>query len=107
MPFGLSEKAVSAICAVLAQFPQVEEAILYGSRAKGNYRDGSDIDLALKGDGLNLDILNAIAWRLDDLLLPQKIDLAIYSRIKNPDLLSHIDRVGKTFYKQDQRPATQ
>ncbi len=100
MPFGLSDKAIHAIHNVLKQFPEVEEAVIYGSRAKGNYREGSDIDLTLKGNNLTLDTLNAISWRLDDLLLPQKIDLSIYKHIKNSDLIDHIQRVGKTLYKK-------
>lgn len=100
MPFGLSDKAIHAITDVLKQFPDVEEAVLYGSRAKGNFRDGSDIDLTLKGEMLNLDTLNAISWRLDDLLLLQRIDLSIYKHIKNPDLIEHTERVGKTLYKK-------
>jgi predicted nucleotidyltransferase len=100
MPFGLSDKAICAITDVLKKFPEVEEAVLYGSRAKGNYHEGSDIDLTLKGEKLNLDTLNAISWRLDDLLLPQKIDLSMYHRINNPNLIDHIQRVGKTLYKK-------
>ena len=71
---------------------------MYGSRAKGNYRPGSDIDLTLKGRGINLEQLNAISNDLDDLLLPYTFDLSIFHHITNRELLGHIERVGKVFY---------
>jgi predicted nucleotidyltransferase len=98
--FGLSENIINQINGVLACFPEVEEAILYGSRAKGNYREGSDIDLTLKGALLTEDIRGKIWWTLDDLSQPYMIDLSIYHRINNPDLIYHIDRVGQLFYKK-------
>ena len=71
----------------------VEQAILYGSRAKGNYKEGSDIDLTVKGN-LTFDDLVKMSVNLDDLNLPWKIDLSLYTQIENKDLLDHIDRVG-------------
>lgn len=101
MPYGLKDKQISAIHSVLLRYPQVRKAILYGSRAKGNYRRGSDIDLTLVGDALDLTILFKIENELDDLLLPYKIDLSVFSGIENPELLGHIERVGKVFYLAD------
>jgi predicted nucleotidyltransferase len=99
--FGLKEATIQKISAVLARFPQVEQAILYGSRAKGNYKNGSDIDLALRGGaGLTLPILYKIMDELDDLLLPYTIDLSIYATIGDPDLIAHIRRVGVAFYEK-------
>jgi predicted nucleotidyltransferase len=95
---GLPEDAIQSICQVLSQFPAVEQAILYGSRAKGSYRPGSDIDLTLKGEQLTYQNLLDIELALDDLLLPWKIDLSLTQQIDNPTLLEHIARVGKTFY---------
>lgn len=96
---GLSEEDVQSICKGLGLFPKVSEAILYGSRAKGNYRPGSDIDLTLKGNELSHQDLLNIELALDDLLLPYKIDLSLHRQIDNPQLIEHIDRVGKLFYK--------
>lgn len=79
---------------------EVEIALLYGSRVIGNYRPGSDIDLTLKGENLNLTVLHKIENELDDLLLPYKIDISLYHHIKNPEFLEHIHRVGKVFYKK-------
>lgn len=103
MLFGLHEKTIQAIQGVLAGYPQVEHAILYGSRAKGNYHTGSDIDLNLVGSALTLSVLFSIENELDDLLLPYKIDLSIGHTIENPDVLSHISRVGKVFYRSDRK----
>ena len=101
MKFGLKEEVIEKITRVIAGFAEVDEAVLYGSRAKGNHRPGSDIDLTLKGSALDLSVLNRISLRLDDLLLPYTIDLSIYHYIKDGDLLDHISRVGVSFYKRN------
>lgn len=102
MKFGLKENTIKKIKEVFAQFPEVEEVTLYGSRAMGNHRPGSDIDLTFKGKDLNLRILNRISDKLDDLLLPYTFDLSIYDHIENPDLVDHIRRVGKVFYHREE-----
>lgn len=105
MSFGLPDKTIQAVQGVLVQYPQVEQAILFGSRAKGNYRTGSDIDLSLVGSNVSLSILFSIENELDNLLLPDKIDLSIKHTIDNPDLLSHITRVGQVFYQSNEKDA--
>lgn len=101
MKYGLKCSDIESICAVFASYPQVTRALLYGSRAKGNYRKGSDIDLSLEGDAmLTLDVLFRISDALDDLFLPYAIDLSILANISDPELLDHIQRVGKVFYEQ-------
>ena len=99
MRFGLKESTIDQINTVFAQFPQVESAILYGSRAKGNYKPGSDIDLTLTGDKVDLSLIHKMELKLDDLLLPYTIELSAYRHISNLDLVDHIDRVGKLFYR--------
>lgn len=99
--YGLKPQTIQAIQNVFAKHPAVKKAILYGSRAKGNYRNGSDVDLTLVGEDLSLTELLAIENELDDLLLPYKIDLSIYHKIENYDLRDHIDRVGLTFYEHE------
>ena len=101
MPFGLPENTLKGICDVFKAYPQIKTVILYGSRAKGTYKPGSDIDLTLKGERLDLNILNRIDNQIDDLLLPWSFDLSIYSRIENKDLIDHIDRVGISIYQQE------
>jgi uncharacterized protein len=99
MKYGLPQSAVQKICAVLSCYPQVEKAILYGSRAKGNFKNGSDIDLTLRGGAdLTLNVLYKLIDEFDDLLLPYTIDLSIFNDIGDPDVIKHIQRVGVTFY---------
>lgn len=96
--FGLSEITIQKICTVFAGYPQVEEAVLYGSRAKGNYKHGSDIDLTLRGQSLTWDILYKLLQEIDDLMMPYTVDLSILDHIRDPDLVKHIERVGVMFY---------
>jgi predicted nucleotidyltransferase len=98
--FGLDASVLSRIIHVFEENPCVDEVILYGSRAKGTNKPGSDVDLALKGESLNLQQINRMSLELDDLLLPYTFDLTIYHRIDDPDLIEHIERVGKTIYKR-------
>ena len=91
--YGISQNALDKIKSVLFSIEGVEQAILYGSRAKGNFKEGSDIDLTVKGN-LTYDDLVKMSVTLDDLNLPWKIDISLYSQIENRDLLDHIDRIG-------------
>jgi predicted nucleotidyltransferase len=100
--FGLPLDAVEKIRTVFALHPEVEKVVLYGSRAKGNYKAGSDIDLTMYGDALNQSILLKILDELDELdelLLPWMIDLSLYQQIDNANLRDHIERVGMVFYQ--------
>ncbi|MCP4423427.1 MAG: nucleotidyltransferase domain-containing protein [Chloroflexi bacterium] len=102
MKHGLPLLAVQKIKSVFSRSPQVEKATLYGSRAKGNYKTGSDIDLTLHGGpDLTLNVVYRILDDLDDLFLPYIIDLSIFCDIGNPDLLAHIQRVGVLFYQKE------
>jgi predicted nucleotidyltransferase len=98
MNHGLPELTVVKIHGVLSRHPQVERAILYGSRAKGNFKPGSDIDLTLVGEGLSERIRAQIDEELDDLLLPYEFDLSVLGVITHAELLDHIRRVGVVFY---------
>lgn len=98
---GLKQKDIDSINSVFNQYQEITKATIYGSRAKGNYRNGSDIDLTLTGDNLDLTTLFKIETQLDDLLLPYKIDLSIFHKIENPDLVEHIRRVGIIFYDNE------
>ncbi|WP_448215750.1 nucleotidyltransferase domain-containing protein [Endozoicomonas sp. 2B-B] len=99
--FGLKEETISEIQQVLANFPQVGKAIIYGSRAKGTFKTGSDIDLTLVADKkkqLDLTVQYQIEEALEELLLPYQFDLSILETIENPNLLNHIKQVGQVFY---------
>ncbi|MDY0254745.1 MAG: nucleotidyltransferase domain-containing protein [Tenuifilaceae bacterium] len=100
MKYGLKESHIQQIQSIFAEYSAIEKAIIYGSRAKGNYRKGSDIDLTLVGPTLDLNLLLKIENKLDDLLLPYNIDLSILHKIENLDLIEHIERVGLIFYEK-------
>ena len=99
--YGLENSAISQIISILESNLKIEKIVLFGSRAKGNFQNGSDVDLSLMGKELTLnDILNA-SIEIDELALPYKFDLIIYNRIKEKALLEHIDRVGITLFERD------
>lgn len=102
MHYGLSDTTIEKICAVLSRHPSVEKAVLYGSRAKGTFKPGSDIDLSLHGTTITVDEMGDIDSELDDLLLPYTFDLLIFDTLKHVSLREHIERIGKIFYQRGQ-----
>ena len=105
MNHGLSADTVERIVSVLTHHPEINKAVLYGSRAKGNYRNGSDIDLTLFGDGINFSLLTQLDNELDDLLLPYKFDISQFAILTHPELIEHIRRVGVVYYEKQPLPA--
>jgi predicted nucleotidyltransferase len=98
--FGLRKKDIEDIIAVLRNFTEVEQAIIFGSRAKGNYKNGSDVDVAIKGKKANYSIALKISGILnEDTLMPYHFDILSYEDLKNNNLVSHIDNVGKLLYE--------
>lgn len=95
---GLSDRTLLQIQQVLARFPEVERALLFGSRAKRTHRPGSDIDIALSGEGLDWRILGQIYQALDDQLLPYRFSLVRYDSETDPEVAAHIARVGVLLY---------
>jgi len=98
---GLTSKTIALINSVFAQHPNVQAVYIYGSRAKGDFRIGSDIDLTIKGSILSFDELLCIETALDDLMIPYSIDLSIFENIGNPNLIAHINRIALLFYKKE------
>ena len=94
METGLSPKTIHALEGVFKQFDAIDKVVLYGSRALGTHKPGSDIDLALFGKNVTPDLIASIAILIDDLLLPYTLDLTAYDLIDNLALREHIDRVG-------------
>jgi predicted nucleotidyltransferase len=101
---GIPQAALGRIRATLARFPEVRQATLYGSRALGRHRPGSDIDLSLEGPDLDGCSLARIDAALDDLLLPWRFDLCLRGRLRQPELLEHIERVGQVLYRAGGSP---
>ena len=100
LEFGLKIEVIHKVRTVLARFPQIREVILYGSRALGTYKPGSDIDLTFKGELLNNQVINKISISLDELYLPYTFDLSVYDQIENADLLEHIKKHGVIFWTE-------
>ncbi|MBI2026902.1 MAG: nucleotidyltransferase domain-containing protein [Deltaproteobacteria bacterium] len=99
--FGLSEENIEMMSAVFRKYPNIKKAIIYGSRAMGNYKPGSDIDLVIDGVLMNMSELLSVKEELDELQLPYKIDLCLMHEIDNENLVEHITRVGIEFYLRD------
>lgn len=97
--FSLPPEAVDQIWQVLTSHPNIEKAILYGSRAMGTHRPGSDIDLTLIGS-ISDPELQQLIQELDDSLLPYKFDLSCLNDLDNADLIDHIKRRGIVFYEK-------
>lgn len=100
LDMGLEPNDILKIKTVFMDYPQLDSVLIYGSRAKGNYRPASDIDLTLIGKDLTSSLLSEIEFKLDDLLLPYKFDISIYDKISDSQFLDHIKRVGKEFYRK-------
>jgi predicted nucleotidyltransferase len=99
--FGLSEEVITDLSEIFAAVPEVNEVIVFGSRAKGNYSEGSDIDLALKGDRITLDTILEIKSEVEALGLLYKVDVLNYHHIRDKEVVAHIDRAGKLFWKRN------
>jgi predicted nucleotidyltransferase len=97
-PFGLPPSTLGKLNSVFARHNAIGAVLIYGSRAKGNYRAGSDIDLTIKGCEISFAEMMQIEDQIDDLMLPYSVDLSQYLRLSNHDLLEHIDRVGVEIY---------
>jgi uncharacterized protein len=97
--FGLLDRDIENICDALKKFKEVEKAIIFGSRAMGNYKKGSDIDLAIVGQHITPEII----YKLDDYLneiypIPYFFDVIHYDSVTNENLKKHIENEGKLFY---------
>ena len=100
MEYGLKQNIIDDINIIFSNYSCIKKAILYGSRAKGNFKLGSDIDLCLFGENINLELIYKIKDDIDDLLLPYLVDIINYHDISNTELKDHINRVGIVFYEK-------
>jgi predicted nucleotidyltransferase len=96
--FGIKKNTLSEIIELFQKHSCIKKVILYGSRAKGNYRPGSDIDLCLVGRSIEDAVLTQIDDELDGLLLPYQFDISVRNKIFDQSLLDHISRVGKVIF---------
>jgi predicted nucleotidyltransferase len=99
--YGLNGRTLATLDSIFRKYAGIRQAVIYGSRAKGGYRDGSDIDITLKTDGsFTFTELLRISGDFDDSDMPYFVDVSVYHELNNPDLIEHIDRVGKTLYSR-------
>jgi uncharacterized protein len=97
---GLSDAELQTLRAVFARFPEIEEVILFGSRASGTHRPSSDIDLAIKGKSITLDTLAKLRYILEEETnLPYFFDVLIYNRVENEALKKAIDEGGEEIFR--------
>ncbi len=96
--FGLSEEVINLLISVFAPVDKIKKVVVFGSRAKGNYYPGSDIDLAIFAADFTHDDLVDLQLKIDDLTLLYRVDCINYATITNVALREHIDRVGQPLY---------
>lgn len=96
---GLKSADLEKMSIIFKNFLEIKKVVLYGSRAKGNYKPYSDIDITLIGTAISITLQNKIENELDDLLLPYKFDVSLFSKIDNEELIDHINRVGIVLYE--------
>jgi predicted nucleotidyltransferase len=99
--FGLSARALGLLRQLFATYPEIRKATVYGSRAMGNYRNGSDIDITLDAPDMDSARFSHLCTAADDLMLPWAMDLSLLSQIHNSALLAHIQRVGKPLWARE------
>ena len=99
--FGIYEKSFRLILDTLSQYPDIKKALIFGSRAMGNFQKGSDIDIAIYGEMLDEDRALDLAAVLNERIpIPYFCDIVAPEYLKNQNLVEHIDRVGKVFYEK-------
>ena len=106
MKFGLKTQTIENIHSVLVQYPEIERVMIFGSRATGNYRQGSDIDLAFIGKDIDDRLLSKISLDLDELNTPYFFDLVIFYTLKQGSFLNHINTTGQIFYQAKREVST-
>lgn len=106
MDTGLRPETLGKIIGVFAKSGKINRARLFGSRALGTFQEGSDIDLALEGNGLTMDDILGFKVKLEDLNLPYHFDVVDFATISNPTLVDHIERVGIALYDKNRHTST-
>ncbi|SKA77592.1 Nucleotidyltransferase domain-containing protein [Caloramator quimbayensis] len=101
MNFGLRDSDIEYIRDAMKRFKDIEKAVIFGSRAKGNYKAASDVDIAIYGEKINFDILSKLHAMLEEESpMPYFFDIVDYSHLNHKELKEHIDRVGMVIYEK-------
>ncbi len=101
MNTGLSPRDINTIHSILSKYSLIKTVLLFGSRAKGNYKQGSDIDLAIMNEGLEVTTIQKIIADFEDSTLPYFTDIVNYNQVREPSLREHIDRVGIKIFERN------
>jgi len=97
---GLTASDLAFLTRAAQQLPEIESVTLFGSRAKGTHRKGSDVDLAVQGDKVTEDTIARLADQLNEQLpLPYFFDVLNYNALTDSELLAHINRLGRVIYR--------
>lgn len=100
MNFGLRDSDLEYIINVIEKFPEIKKASIFGSRAKGNYKPGSDIDIAIYGEKITFDILAKLHTALEEeSSMPYLFDIVDFTHLNHKEIKEHIERVGKVIYE--------
>ena len=97
--FGFKEGDLETIIQTITRFPEISKAVIFGSRAKGNYKPGSDADIAVWATNIN-SVSHLSGVLNDETLLPYKFDILNYDQINNTELKDHINRIGIEIFKR-------
>lgn len=95
--FGLSSASYEKLKKLLSEIPEIEQVKIFGSRAMGTHREGSDIDIVLYGKGIDHKLIRKTKIAYENLNLPYQLDLINYDEIDHSDLKVHIDTCSRTF----------
>ncbi len=99
--FGLTERDIITLKTIFKKYPEVKSVYIFGSRAKGNYKPGSDIDLAIMNEAVSARTLSNLNSDFSESSLPYTVDLVNFTSLKHPEFIAHIERVGLVFYSQE------
>lgn len=101
MDFGLKSEDLEYIIGVIKKIPQIDKAMIFGSRAKGTEKNGSDVDMAISGNDVTFEVVSKLHSMLEDEgPMPYFFDVVDYTHLTHRELKEHIDRVGKTIYEK-------
>ena len=101
MKYGLQDEDLEYIITAIARFPEIRQAVIFGSRAKGNYKPGSDVDIAVIGENVSLHAIASLHSLLEEEgPLPYLFDIVDYTHTDHGELKEHIDRQGKIIFER-------
>jgi predicted nucleotidyltransferase len=99
--FGINELSINILKNIFSKYENIKEVNLYGSRAKGNYHDRSDVDLVICNSNIDRQLLGNLILEINNSNFPYMVDIQVFENLKNEKLIEHINRVGKVFYKKE------